>query len=434
MSNYCALADAEQLLDLGHHIAAGMTVRVALEKSLVDAVKRIGKTPPQKTLASVATLRHTKCIDRKKSRRINKLCATANAIAHGENASSEQVAQLIEDIRIACGWLADFEYVEPDDDAALSFARFFRDTYKPLRLMGRSPATVEDYTACLDVWQRVCGEPVDTVELLDVVRFLERLAESRAPATVNKYRRYLLAILRLAKRQKITKADWIDDVPKVPETRDEPQAYTIDDVGKLLAAARQEPGDVCGIPACDWWPALILTIYDTGVRVSAGMSIKSADVDLASSTVRVLGMSQKNKKGRVYRVSRQTAEALAAIHDGDRELLFPWPWDQGCRQWQYLTKAFRRVIEAAELPQPRDPFHKLRRTCASYCEAHGISAQHQLGHSSPQTTRAYLDPRIVRSRQAADVLPRPEQEEDTTPQPAPNPFVFEATANPGDII
>ena len=38
---------------------------------------------------------------------------------------------------------------------------------------------------------------LESVALFDVVRFMEALAETRSPSTVNKYRRYLLAIVRV---------------------------------------------------------------------------------------------------------------------------------------------------------------------------------------------------------------------------------------------
>jgi len=287
-----------------------------------------------------------------------------------------------------------------------TLSAFFRDTYKPLRLLGRPRSTTEDFACCLGVYERLCGEPLESVALFDVVRFMEALAETRSPSTVNKYRRYLLAILRFARRQNLLAADWLDDVPKMPVVRDEPEAYMLNDIEALLVASRNATGSICDIPACCWWPALLLTIYDTGSRISAAMSIRLADVDIARRSIRVMGTSQKNRRGVVVAVSDQTTAAIAAIPT-DVYLLFDWPYDRNCRQWQTLTRHFRLIIDAAGLPQPKDPFHQLRRTCASYCEAGGVSAQQQMGHASSTTTRAYLEPRIVRVPQAADVLPRP---------------------------
>jgi len=65
------------------------------------------------------------------------------------------------------------------------------------------------------------------------------------------------------------------------------------------------------------------------------------------------------------------------------------------------------ILKRAKLPADRQSkFHRLRKTCASYAAAAGIDPQRLLDHSNPSTTRAYLDPRIVQTRQACDVLPK----------------------------
>jgi integrase len=65
------------------------------------------------------------------------------------------------------------------------------------------------------------------------------------------------------------------------------------------------------------------------------------------------------------------------------------------------------ICKAAGLPNDRwSKFHRIRKTHASYAAAAGLDAQRLLDHASPKTTRAYLDPRIVRQPSAPDVLPR----------------------------
>lgn len=290
-----------------------------------------------------------------------------------------------------------------------SFCQFFRETYDPIKLLGRSQATKTDFYCCLLKWQRTAGLPIEQVTLPDIARYLASLAEGRSPATVNKHRRYLLAILRFARRQKVTDADWLDDVPRLPEYHDDPEAWLLDEIELLIAVSRQLDYSVGELQAKHFFPALILLIYATGSRISATMAIRCEDMDIAGRSVVIRAKNQKNRRGQRHSLIDPAVSAIAGIWQAGREFLFSWPWDHWGRQWPALNRRFRRIIDTAKLKQPKDPFHKLRRSCASYTAANGgeALAQSTMGHSHAATTQAYLDPRIVRTKQAADVLPRP---------------------------
>lgn len=290
-----------------------------------------------------------------------------------------------------------------------SFCEFFRNTYDPIKLLGRSEATKTDFYYSLLRWQRAVGLPIEQVTLADLARYLGTMAESRSPATVNKHRRYLLAILRFARRQKLTSADWLDDLPRLPEYRDEPEAWLLDEIELLIAVSRRLDYLIGDLQARHFFPALILLIFATGSRISATMAIRQEDMDLAGRSVVIRAKGQKNRRGQRHRLIDPAVSAIAGIWEPEREHLFAWPWDHWGRQWPALTRRFRKIIDTAGLKQPKDPFHKLRRSCASYTAANGGEslAQSTMGHSHAATTQAYLDPRIVRTKQAADVLPRP---------------------------
>lgn len=290
-----------------------------------------------------------------------------------------------------------------------SFCKFFRETYDPIRLLGRSEATKTDFYCCLLRWQRITGLPIEQVTLPDLAQYLGLLAESRSPATVNKHRRYLLAILRFARKQNLTGAVWLDDVPRLPEYRDEPEAWLLDEIELLIAVSRRLEYSVGELKASHFFPALILLIFATGSRISATMAIHREDVDLAGRSVVIRAKRQKNRRGQRHRLIDPAVSAIAGIWEPERKHLFAWPWDHWGRQWPALNRRFRKLIDTAGLKQPKDPFHKLRRSCASYTAAGGgeALAQSTMGHSNPATTQGYLDPRIVQTKQAADVLPRP---------------------------
>ena len=65
-------------------------------------------------------------------------------------------------------------------------------------------------------------------------------------------------------------------------------------------------------------------------------------------------------------------------------------------------------MQRAGLPDTREyKFHAIRKSTASHYEAAGGNATELLGHSSRKVTQGYLDPRIVRTKPAVELLFRP---------------------------
>jgi integrase len=88
------------------------------------------------------------------------------------------------------------------------------------------------------------------------------------------------------------------------------------------------------------------------------------------------------------------------------EFLFPWNLRK-----EAIHEHFRSILKRAGVYcKGEDTFHKLRRTCATHLTAAvGIeAASRQLGHSSVQMTRRYVDVRLTGQHNAAEHLPRPE--------------------------
>jgi integrase len=222
---------------------------------------------------------------------------------------------------------------------------------------------------------------------------------------VNKHRSYLLAILRFAKRRRVASFDWLDWVERVPVPRRVPRAWTIAEVERILAAARQAQGTIDGVAASVWHPALILTLYDTGLRIAACLSIRRDDVSLSERAVLVRAERQKQNADQWLTLSDQTIAAIAPLLFLQRELLFGRPGS-----WPAIRRRFVRILQRAGVSYGHangGVFHKLRKTCASYCKANGVDPTSQLGHSGAGVTRAYLDPRITQTIRPSDALPRP---------------------------
>jgi integrase len=277
--------------------------------------------------------------------------------------------------------------------------------YRPTRLLGRSPATRADMASFVVSFAATYAGPLAGITEAVVARHFARLLSlGRSAATCNKHRAYILALLRFARRKRLASYDWLEEVDRLPILRRIPRAWTVAEIERILAESRREPGNIGGVPAAWWIPALVLTLYDTGLRITAALGIQTADVSLADRCLLARAETQKQRADQWFRLSDQTTAAISPLVLAQRPLLFA---SHLCLHT--FRKHFHRILWRSGVPfgGTSGVFHRLRKSCASYAAAGGVDATQQLGHSSPNVTRAYLDPRICQQRQASDVLPRP---------------------------
>lgn len=292
---------------------------------------------------------------------------------------------------------------------------FYHSHFEPLKLRSRADDTKRLYVTTINSFERFLKRRAALVDLNDdtVGRFLSWFLGQpggRSPYSANKERSNLLAIWRFAYRR-----NGDDGTPLVKvwptvqpekEPRDEPMAWLEGDLAKLFGVFDSLAGSICGILECHWWRALHCVLWDTGERIRAIMQLTWANVDLDGGYVTVPAATRKGgMKGLVYKLHQNTADELRKIKSdrGASQLVFPWG-----RGDTYLWYRYSKILAKAGLPNDRkSKFHRMRRSVASHAEAAGLNATELLGHSSRKVTQAYLDPRIVQKKQAADVLFRP---------------------------
>lgn len=275
------------------------------------------------------------------------------------------------------------------------------DAYSPLKAL--SEKSVANYLSTIKAFARFLGrEPtLEDLDELTVARYLSHRGKERAIATAAKDRSQLRALHEFSVRRGLC-AHWPQYPPvRVPERV--PQAWLSSEMRRLLDAAMAETKPVGDIPGGLFWRALIMLAYDSAERATALLSLRWRDV--RGSHVVFTAETRKGCRRDVLReIGEDTREAMGAIRmsRGDDDLVFPWPLTQ-----TYIWSRLERILKRAGLPHGRrDKFHRIRRTTASYYAAAGGSAQILLDHSSPATTRKYLDPRIVAGVSAASVIPR----------------------------
>ncbi len=288
----------------------------------------------------------------------------------------------------------------------LTVRTFFETAYLPLRLIVGSPRTVEAYLDTLSAWDRWPSRvPLKRIDDLVFAKWLGWLAERSSRSTTNKHRAHLLCILRLAVKRKKLKA--LPDVPPLKTSPKLPEAWTVDEVERIISTARQLPGEIDGVPANRWWPALFFVIYDTGSRIGAMLAVAPKSLSLSERSLILLGSTTKSGRPQYCRLSDQTVAAVAAIYDPHRPRVWPWPHIRAT-----LYRRAKRLFAAAGVTYGRDNgglFHKLRRTSGTLVAANGGNPQLHLGHADARVTyRHYVDPRIAGGGQL-DFLPRPGQ-------------------------
>lgn len=272
------------------------------------------------------------------------------------------------------------------------------DLYAPLQ--GITDRTVRIYTFTLRSWSDFLGHEPTLADLdeLVVAKFLAHRLRTRAVGTAAKDRCQIRALWEFAARRGLVSA-W-PQIRKIRVPERVPQCWLTDEMQRLLAAAGAREGTVAGVPASAFWRAALLTCYDTGERIAALLALEWRDVSPDGVVFRA--ETRKGATRDIYRpISPNCWQAMEATRT-PRVLVFEWD-----RSYTNLWRHLGKICEAAGLPNDRwSKFHRVRKTHASYAAAAGLDPQQLLDHASPRTTRAYLDPRVVRPANAPEILPR----------------------------
>lgn len=286
---------------------------------------------------------------------------------------------------------------------------FFETVYKPRRLLPRETGTHISYRAAINRLCDMAGCEVTLEQLSDdlVERLIVWMQQGGwAAATRKRTRGELLAIWRYAWKKK-----WTETLPRdVEEVRVPlrvPEAWSTEEMGRLLAAAATCDGHVMGIRAALYWPALILLIYDTGLRINTVMQLQTADLDLDRGWIKARWNTQKQKNDQALPLSADSIRLLLATGVQDRPLVFPWPFKH---RGQSLCARLRKLLQLAGLRDThKDLWHKIRRTNGTYVADAGgeEAAMRQLGHSALSVTRRYIDPTKLSAPRLVDSMQRP---------------------------
>lgn len=267
----------------------------------------------------------------------------------------------------------------------------------------------------------------------EVKNILKRFGEIAKPKLVSKINRKMLdeyVALRLKMRGKkegdtlseqtvrkelrtiraalASAVDWrylqaIPPMPRVKGLCHEKRFVTVEDFEKMLTALGAKNIERL-LPAGsddhkrNWWRALLVFAWATGMRIGAILELRWANVNLQSGKVFSRAKHNKSKKDKWVDIAAIT-QFLESLQTGSEDHLFDWPHDRTT-----LNKHFSKVQEIAGIKldchfeHVHTPschtygFHDFRRSHATYNYGRVTDAalQQQMGHASFQTTQSYI--------------------------------------------
>jgi site-specific recombinase XerD len=145
--------------------------------------------------------------------------------------------------------------------------------------------------------------------------------------------------------------------------------------------------------------AILLCLYDTGLRMGEVLQLRVGDVDLQAGMITVRAETAKRERSRVVPVGLRTAKALNRYERQERRPALPLvkelflsrtgePMTKGG-----LTHLLVKISGAADIPRANTAPHAWRRGFAVQYLRNGgdlFSLQQILGHTTLEMTRRYV--------------------------------------------
>ena len=290
--------------------------------------------------------------------------------------------------------------VDRGNGSEFLLANVYLNRYEPTALRTRRPNTKRLYKTTLRTFDKFLKRSATLDDLSDdtVSKYAVWRARRVGKGSINKDLFNLLALWRWCNRKGLVD-NWPDVQLEKPPRR-VPVAWTEAEIRKLYQTMATLPGRVGKHRASYWWTALLLIAWDSGERISAIMACSLGTGLICKPDGYVSEQrAQRRFRGYAVRLSVDAIQALKKIH-GDSDAVFPWPF---C--FTYLWRELSRIQRQAGLPtDAKSKFHRIRRSVASHAEAAGGNATAMLRHSKREITESYIDPKIVKRQQPADVL------------------------------
>jgi integrase/recombinase XerC len=223
--------------------------------------------------------------------------------------------------------------------------------------------------------------------------WLALLARKHAPSSIARKVAAVRTWMRWMRRRGIVAASPADQLITPKVRRGLPTLLSVDAAREVV----ETPGADDPVARRD--RAILETLYGSGLRVSELCGLDLQAVDLAGSSVRVLG---KGRKERVVPLGSKSVEALARWLEARPSMVHPKRKTQdpaaliltvrGARIYPRAVERLVHAYGAVGAGRPDLHPHALRHTCATHMLDGGAdlrSIQEMLGHASLSTTQRY---------------------------------------------
>lgn len=281
----------------------------------------------------------------------------------------------------------------------LTTLRGYLVTFYVTSKLDLKPASITQLRVAVSLLDQWAGRNVTLAELSPelVTEFLRFLGDNgRSAKTVNGRRGSIVAIWRHAARKGLAPKFDPSDIPRRKEQVRRPTAWTADEMARIIWHVKRP-----------WLRVLCLFLYETGTRLSAATALTWENWNPDLRLMQLPSETAKTGLEQFVRLTPRTAaliDQLRPANSSNSGRIFPCPNDK-----RSIWRELKQACKDAGLPHSRrDLFQRIRRTTATLLAAatNVETASRQLGHTSTRMTLAsYIDPRLLPSIQAADVLP-----------------------------
>lgn len=291
-----------------------------------------------------------------------------------------------------------------------------------MRMKDSSPRTIDEYRQSLKYWREFSADPpleeIDQWLCAEFVEQLKRLPGRKtdqclSPNTIRKHCIQLQHCLDLAgpqSRQHRCAQGLLEQVPYLERPsawyEEVEKTFEIEEIDRWLGVCwHAKVPRISGVSPTAWWSALIIYIYNVGIRINTALQIRwemHRRDDRQRLWLHVPPGIIKQHRGEKFYVNIAAAEAMESIRS-QRELIFPWPHHR-----RYLDTVRVKLLTAAGIPpERRFGFHALRGAmCTEAAEKNPMVAQKQAGHLGIAMTRdAYVNKKVV--AETMEKLPQP---------------------------
>lgn len=282
----------------------------------------------------------------------------------------------------------------------LTLGKFFRDTFTPVRLRMAAECTRKLDNLIMKRWVWVTGDPPlreITPERLSLFRdFLLRLGQR--PATTGTYLRLINSVLGMAgpagprRRDAVGILERIPWVAPPPADPPMPKIVSLRYLGDCYQQAdRMREPTIPNVAAADWWRALLVVAYNTGLRHRSLFAMLWEHVDVEGRRLKLPPSAVKTRKWLILPLNQTSLEHLERIRGARRpeDFVFPWPYHN-----RTFWLRFRQLQSWAGIPEAKQfGLHTIRRTLATQLAAVSIDAARMaLGHAADtMTLQHYID-------------------------------------------